>query len=256
MSTLNFANLINADVTLSLADDVRGAYVADITAIAPAIVPELTGKRPARGSAEQSIMEDILAGYVATGMAEKTAKQARTRLLNAMRIVAANPRVEVESDADYAQRVMDARTVANVGDTAAILAAIAGKGEQAKAAAKVKRANAAKAAADRKADAAKTDPAKAKADAAKAKADADAAKATASKVNAETAKADRAAAFEAAMVTHLSNARVLAKALESGEIDPARWAKFVADAGYALAAMKSAKVPVATGTTGVAIDAA
>lgn len=246
-STMNLSALINADVTLSSADDARAVFVRDITAVAFVIVPELTGAKPRKGSLEQAVMADLLAGYTAAGMNPKAASQARTRLLNTMRIVVANPRVAAETDADYASRVMDARTVANVGDQKSILAAIAGKGAQAKAAAKSKRADAAKAAADRKAAA--TDP---KAAAAKAAADSKAASkaaADAAKADPATAATERAALIERSMTQTAPNVRALVKAFESGEIDAARWATFITDLAYVAALAKTAKAPVVEGTT-------
>lgn len=250
-STMNLSALINADVTLSSADDARAVFVRDITAVASVIVPELTGAKPRKGSLEQTVMADLLDGYTATGMNPKAATQARTRLLNTMRIVVANPRVAAETDADYASRVMDARTVANVGDQKSILAAIAGKGAQAKAAAKAKRADAAKAAADRKAAAA--DP-KAAATAAAAKAAADSkaaskAAADAAKADPATAATERAALIERSMTQTAPNVRALVKAFESGEIDAVRWATFIADLAYATEFAKAAKAPVVEGTT-------
>ena len=253
MNVLNFTALIDADLTIQSAEDARAIFVRDITAFAPIAVPHLTGGKPRNGSAEQKIMSDIADGYAAKGLNKTAWTSARTRLLNTMRIICVNPRVAIETDAEYAVRVMEARTVANVGTKEALLAAIAGKGAQATAAAKAKRAQAATNAANRKAEAdAAKDPkaaaAKAKAEAEQAAKDAKAAK-EAAKVDPEAAKAERAVVVESNLTQSPKTLRALAKAYADGEIDPARWATFIADMAYALDAAKATHAPVVEGTT-------
>ena len=253
MNVLNFTAVIDADLTIEKADNARKVFVEHVTAMAGLVVPHLSGGKPRNGSAEQTIMADILAGYQERGLSKAAATQARTRLLNTFRIMSVNPRHTVETDAEYAIRVMEARTVANVGTKDALLAAIAGKGAQAKALAKAKRTEAAKNAADRKAaDAAKADPKAAAAAAKVAKADADAAKVAAdaaAKANPQAAAEARATLVEQNRIQSPKTMRGLVLAFEAGEIDDAAWAQTLKDWEYVLGLAKAARRPVVEGTT-------
>lgn len=128
-----FTTIATADAALIAAEGARDTYAAtmatDAPAIAAALYPKGQGQKGRLPKAVQQAWDEAKAAFIAAGVpdTDDAPRKAVQRVGMVALIIAANPKGEDESDAQYAARILKARTLVMRGDADSIAAAIAGE---------------------------------------------------------------------------------------------------------------------------------
>ena len=128
-----FTTIANADAALIAADAARDTYAAtmgtDAPAIAAALYPRGAGQKGRLPKAVQQAWDDAKAAAIAAGTpdTDDAPRKAVQRWGMTALIVAARPKGEDETDAQFHARILRHRALVMRGDADAIAAAIAGE---------------------------------------------------------------------------------------------------------------------------------